>query len=89
MTNHTKLLQPFDKESQSLLKSVDAACQTQMMKMKEEATLAALGNNPFEVDLETLVWTRLIRAYGILYNRAIEAGWVDDVHLGGVDGMSD
>ena len=80
------LLLPFDDDEQLLLKQVDNACFTQGKLLKEEATRQKLAGKPLTVDMETLVWVKLIRAYGILFNRAVDAGWVTGVHLKEVEG---
>ena len=80
------LLLPFDDDEQLLLKQVDNACFIQGKLLKEEATRQKLAGKPLTVDMETLVWFKLIRAYGILFNRAVDAGWVTGVHLKEVEG---
>lgn len=78
------ILTPFDEPTQKLLKELDTACAAQIELLREEARKASLsGDKELQVDLETLVWSRFIRGYGILYNRAIDAGWIQDIHLEG------
>jgi hypothetical protein len=79
----TSLLAPFDEETQVLLLEVDAACSLQMQQLMEKINQAALaGDEEYKMDLETMVWTKVIRAYGKLMNRAIDAGWISGVkHL--------
>lgn len=81
MSNDLALLAPFEEKDQEILKQVDLACQMQMSRLKDEATRVKLAGEPLEPDMETLTWLRIIKAYGILYNRAVEAGWIDDTYL--------
>lgn len=80
MDKPTNLLLPFDPETQELLHQVDKACSVQLeaiIKDMEKASLA--GATEYKPDIETLVWSRVAKAYGILMNRAIESGWVQGV----------
>ena len=80
----TSIIAEFDEETQELLKSVDKACSAQMGEIMADMERASLaGDTEYKMDLETLVWTKVIRAYGILINRAIDAGWVTGVVTGG------
>jgi hypothetical protein len=74
------ILAPFDDETQALLHKVDSACASQVENVKEELNKASLSNGEYQVDLETLVWMEIIKAYGVLMNRAIDAGWVKGIH---------
>ena len=65
-----KLLAPFDDETQALLTKVDVACG---LAVKDADVVHA------EMDQETAVWLMITKAYGSLYTRAIDAGWVKDV----------
>lgn len=85
-THSTDLLVEFTEEDQQLLKQVDLACRAEAARLKEQARKSALANEEFLVDMETLAWFKIIKAYGILYNRAVDAGWVKDVHLEKADG---
>lgn len=76
-----RLLTKFDEPTQKLLKEVDLACKVQVEKMREEANKASLAGKELEIDMETMVWVRIIKAYGVLYNRAVDAGWIDDIML--------
>lgn len=76
-----KLLIKFDEPTQHLLKEVDLACQAQVALMREEAEKASLAGKELEIDMETMVWVKIIKAWGILYNRAVDAGWIDDIML--------
>ena len=76
-----KVLAEFDDKTQQLLMEVDKACQIQLEGLKEEARKASLEDKELEVSLEDLVWLKLIKAYGIMYNRCIDAGWIKDIHL--------
>jgi hypothetical protein len=75
------IIQPFSDNQQKLLKIVDAACQSQMKVLKEEFTRRNLAGDPLDLDPETTGWMNIITAYGLLYNRCVEAGWIDDVVL--------
>ncbi len=76
----SKILAPFDAETQELLFKVDAACASQVEGVREELKKASLSNGEYQVPLETLVWMEIIKAYGVLMNRAIDAGWVKGIH---------
>ena len=80
-TNPTNLLTPFDEETQLLLLQVDNACAQVLAGFKEEANKASLANKELEVDIEAIVWSRIIKAYGVLMNRAIECGWVEGIQV--------
>lgn len=76
---HTKqraMLAPFDNDTQLLLLEVDRAMKEQAEQVKGEANWASLNNKEYEPDVETLVWLKIMQAYGVLMNRALEAGWV-------------
>ena len=75
------LLLPFEDDVQHLLKQVDHACMLQQKRVLEASRKAKLAGQPLEVDMETLVWTKIIKAYGILFNRAVDAGWIQDIML--------
>ena len=75
------ILAPFDDDTQELLRQVDGACMAQSEHVKSEMSKASLAGGEYKVDLETLTWIKIIKAYGILMNRAIEAGWVRGVIL--------
>lgn len=72
-------LAPFNVNQQTLMRVVDKACQEVAEQIKEQATRCSLAGETFEPDMETAGWMNIIAAYGILYNRAIEAGWIDDL----------
>jgi len=78
---HIDIISPFDDETQALLIQVDNACASQMQRIMEDMEKASLaGDTEYKMDLESLVWSRVIRAYGILMNRSIDAGWVKGIH---------
>lgn len=77
-----ELLAPFDDKTQELLIELDTACGIQMDNIKKDVKKAELYGNEFELDLETMVWMKFIKGYGILMNRAIDAGWVKGIHRG-------
>lgn len=73
------ILAPFDDETLTVLKEVDQACAIQIALLREDANKASLRNEDLEVDMEAMVWLKVIKAYGILYNRAIDAGWIPEI----------
>ncbi len=75
----TSILKPFDDESQILLNEVDYACSVQMESLRKEAQAKSLANETLEIDVEVMAWLKIIKAYGILYNRAVDAGWIEGV----------
>lgn len=79
--SQTSILAPFGDEDQALLRQVDLACRAEAARLKEEAKKKALANEEFQVDMETMAWFKIIQAYGILYNRAVDAGWIQDILL--------
>ncbi len=80
-TNQLDILAPFDDETQKELRILDVACQIQMSQFKREATRKKIAGEPLEMDTETMVWVQFIKGFGKLYNRAIDAGWIQDVYL--------
>ena len=59
---------------------VDRACGEQYALIQKEIDAASLaGDKDFKVDLESLVWLEIAKAYGILYNRAVDEGWVKGI----------
>jgi hypothetical protein len=82
MEDLTSLLAPFSDEDQAVLLEVDNACSIQAQHVKAEMDKASLSGGEYKVDLETLTWMKITKAYGILMNRAIEAGWVEGVMTG-------
>ena len=75
------ILAPFSKVQQDRLKVIDATCQAQIKQMS--ASIQAdrlLGKEP-QLDPEVAGWIEIINCYGLLYNRCIEAGWIDDTYL--------
>lgn len=75
------MIAPFDEETQNDLKEMDVACAIQIKQLREKAAQASLAGVPYEIDVETMVWMKVIKSFGILYNRAIDAGWIDGVHM--------
>ena len=78
-SNSVNVLTPFDDAEQELLKQVDLAIRSEIEHLKEEMNSASLKGEQLEVDVETLALSRFFKAYGILYNRAVDAGWVSDI----------
>jgi len=81
MDKTLEILKPFDAGQQSFLKFVEEGCQRQAELIKAEDTRAELAGEPLEVTPEIAAWRAIIRAYGILYNRSVDAGWIDDVMI--------
>jgi hypothetical protein len=79
--SNTKLLAPFDEETQEFLKLVDSACTRGIDMLGAEMRRCKLKEEEFEVTHEVLATINMIRGFGILYNRCIDAGWVDGVHM--------
>jgi len=74
------ILAPFDEKTQLLLNEVDNACRVVFDGLKGDVQTASLeGDDKFDVDMETAVWLKVIRAYGILFNRGIDAGWIKGI----------
>ena len=70
----------FEDETQALLARVDNACSQQYINIQAEIDAASLaGDKEFRLDLESIVWMEIAKAYGILYNRAVEEGWVKGI----------
>jgi len=75
-----KILAEFNDEDQKFLGEVDRACRVVLDGLKGDARKASLsGEDTMQIDMETAVWLKVTRAYGILYNRAIEASWIRGV----------
>ncbi len=80
MDGLTKGLGPFDVEQQTLLIQVDNACSQQMQELQDKMKKASLaGDVEYEISYEDLIWTKIIRAYGLLMNQAIAQGWVGGI----------
>lgn len=76
------LTSKFDDNTQDLLLRVDRACSQQFENIQAEIDAASLaGDKEFKLDLESIVWMEIAKAYGILMNRAIDEGWVEGVVL--------
>jgi len=78
-TNPTSILLPFDEETQKRLLLMDAGCQVLVEQENTEEARCLLSNEPYEPDMETAGFKEFIACYGILMNRAIEAGWIKGV----------
>ena len=76
------LTSKFDDKTQALVQRVDRACSQQFENIQAEIDAASLaGDKEFRLDLESIVWMEIAKAYGILMNRAIDEGWVEGVIL--------
>lgn len=74
------ILAPFNATDQKFLNEVDSACRAVMAGMEEEVNAASLsGKKELQLDVETIAWLKFIRGYGILFNRAVDAGWVEGI----------
>ena len=74
------LTSKFEDDIQALLMRVDRACGQQFELIQAEIDAASLaGDEEFKLDLESIVWMEIAKAYGILYNRAVDEGWVDGI----------
>lgn len=74
------ILAPFNDEDALFLDQVDVACRAVMVGMEEEANAASLaGKEVLELDMETIAWLKFIRGFGLLYNRAVDSGWLKGV----------
>ena len=74
------LTSQFDDKTQALLTRVDRACSQQFESIQAEIDAASLaGDKEFKLDLESIVWLEIAKAYGILMNRAIDSGWVEGI----------
>ncbi len=81
MPDINTMLLPFSEEEQGVLKEVDIACKVHAKKLGQDMQRAAMRNKDWEPDTEGLVTMSFLSAYGILMNRAIDAGWVTGIHL--------
>lgn len=79
--NMSAVLGPFDQRHQDLMKNVDKVCRKEAAKITEKARQASLAGEELQLDEETAGWAAIITAYGLLYNRAVECGWIEDVFL--------
>ena len=63
---------PFPDKIVEFLQDVDLACRNQAIDWKTQ-----LDEDPkWEPDDTDVAWMAMIKAYGILYNRAIDTGWL-------------
>ena len=73
------VLAPFDEETEKLLLEFDQACRMQSEVLLKAMERSSLAGEEYVMTIETMVWWKAIKAYGILMNRAINAGWVRGV----------
>ena len=78
--SNTDILAPFDDETQEFLRLVDKACDTAIEDMKDEKRRCELTGEEFQMNYEIAAQLNMIRAFGIMYNRCVDAGWVEGVH---------
>lgn len=82
MDKHTSILAPFDEPTQFRLKLMDSGCE-QIVKQEEEAKNKALfAGEEYLPDQQTVAFLEFCKCFGILMNRAIDAGWIDGIQLG-------
>ena len=80
MTFQVKILAPFNDVDAKFLTEVDRACRAVMAAMEEEANKTALsGEQNMKLDMETIAWLKFIRGFGLLYNRAVDCGWLQGI----------
>jgi len=72
------LLAPFDKEQQAFLKTIDKVCEMQAQEIRKAVVAKVVNGAETPPDPETAGWMNIIAAYGILFNRAVEAGWIEE-----------
>jgi hypothetical protein len=75
------LLRPYPKEQQQMLIHVDRICQENAKRIQDEVNKQLLANPKTQpkLDDEDQGWVLIIKAYGLLYNKAIDLGLVKDV----------
>jgi len=74
-----EILAPFDEHTQMRLKLMDAGCEA--IVLGEEAEQAA-DPESYAPDAPTVAFLEFAKCFGILMNRAIDAGWVNGVLKG-------
>ena len=73
------ILGPFDEATQEKLKRVDLACRAEAEAIRERVNKASLAGEDFQPSQQDLVSITIVECFGVLYNRAVEAGWIQDV----------
>lgn len=68
----------FDEQTCKFLKAADKICATYMSRIHQEAVKLALKNEEVVFEPEDQMIIDLSRAFGILYNKAIEVGLIND-----------
>jgi hypothetical protein len=81
MAQSTSILAEFDDDTQEFLKFVDSACTRGIDMIGAEMRRCKLKDEEFEITPEVMATINMIRGFGILYNRCIDAGWIDGVHM--------
>ena len=79
------ILAPFDEATQFRLKLMDAGCEQIVTQEEEVKKQAELSGVKYEVSMETAALLEFSKCFGILMNRAIDCGWIDDIHKGEVN----
>ena len=69
-------LQPFDDETQELLFFADNISQVLADRLREHLQMSELRQEDVELDEDDKALYQLVKAYGILYNRALELGLI-------------
>ena len=77
------IIRPFDDQEQDLLKNVDRICVEQARRIREEKHAVILAGEEVEYSEDDKGWLAIITAYGLLYNMAVQAGWIQDAYMEG------
>jgi len=75
----TNLLAPFDDETQDFLRFIDKECHraiAELNRYKQE-----LEEKDEAMPPDVIAMLNMIRAYGMLFNRCVDAGWINDTEI--------
>lgn len=81
LSDPNKVIAPFDRPTQQFLAAIDKTCRMESMRIADEMSALTLAGKDAIPDADDQGILALIQAYGILFNRCIHAGWIDDVYL--------
>ena len=81
MDDPTRILAPFSDEVQDFLRFIDSACADGMKMLDKERERAENAKEENWMTPDLLATFNIIRAYGVLFNRCVDAGWIKAVHL--------
>ena len=70
---------PFDDETQAKLHEWDNLCRGQHIILEDAMKKASLAGEDYKMTIDDMIWFKGITAFGILMNRAIDAGWVTGI----------